>query len=1134
MKRIMFVIALSVVWVMTSARVDAQTLTLHFHKETDTTGGYLLRSTGPDAAAFAIVSIDWKNTPLVDYPLFTFHADPAAFTTGVLPANSVMSITVWMKKSSTAGTVFPTLSVSANGQTACPTTVGTAEITTTLTQYTVSCTTQADMVLLSNMTVLIGRHFSALPGNKSVTLEMDVEGTLNGNYDSRLTMPQPTQGATITSLNRTDGVAGDAIVIAGSGFGALQGSSGVTFNGAAANVSSWSDGSLSVQVPTGATTGGVIAWVGNKPSNSIPFTVYGPPSLTSVSPTGGVSGQSISIVGANFETLQGSGTVALNGSPMAVTSWSDTAIATTIPIGATSGPIIVTTRHGQSSNSIGFRITPTGGATSTYHLHKEASTTTGLFQLKPGGPDGTSLAIQTTDLKSQTSGWFVLQQFDTQAGVPNVSGIIPAGSTVSFNLWMKKTADFGVLLPMMRAKLNTSTGTSLCEQTGSSGLTSTLNLYALSCTTSVDVVVSPSDRLYLWVAVNLTTGPGNHSVKGELDVEGTLNGNYDSRIVVPTIIVPPVLSTLSTSVGQVGQPVTLTGLNFGTTQELSTVTFGGLAAPIASWSDTSVSVTVPTGTIGGPVVMTRLQSSNALPFTILGSVGGTIRTGNGGAVEGATVQALQGTQVQGSAASGPSGSYVIANLVPGTYDITVSMTGIDPQSRSVVVPSAGQATADFSVRGSGAVTYTYDALNRLTSVADGQGGWARYVYDSVGNVLAIERNATASVSILSLFPKAGPAGTVVTIGGTGFNAQASQNTVQFNGTSATVISATATQLTVTVPAGASTGLVTVSTVNGTATSSGLFTISPTAGSPPAITSFSPGFIVSGAAVTINGSFDTAANILRMNQSTLSIFSSSPTVLTTAVPGGVGTGRFTVTTPTGTATSATDLFVRPPTFDYLTNEFTGRTTIGQPINVTLPNGNSGTYGLIAFDGTAGQRVSVKATNVTGTQTCNGSPTVSLFIFRPDDGFDTPLNPPCRFVGPYNLPLTGTYTVGVYFGPTSTVTIYDIHDKTAPIVINGPSSSLAVDTPGQTVTWTFAGIAGQPITVSVAPGGSGFQCYPYATATLRNPSGSQIASFNVCGSSSPQRFTLAATGNYTITYDQFSDFGGTAPSARVTSP
>src|SRR5581483_6408757 len=82
--------------------------------------------------------------------------------------------------------------------------------------------------------------------------------------------------------------------------------------------------------------------------------------------------------------------------------------------------------------------------------------------------------------------------------------------------------------------------------------------------------------------------------------------------------------------------------------------------------------------------------------------------------------------------------------------------------------------------------------------------------------------------------------TTVTLVGTGYSATASQNTVTFNGTAATVTSATTTQLVVTVPTGATTGPIAVTTPNGSATSSTPFTVTAAgAFGAPTIASFTP-------------------------------------------------------------------------------------------------------------------------------------------------------------------------------------------------------------------------------------------------------------------------------------------------------
>src|SRR5207249_9048767 len=88
-------------------------------------------------------------------------------------------------------------------------------------------------------------------------------------------------------------------------------------------------------------------------------------------------------------------------------------------------------------------------------------------------------------------------------------------------------------------------------------------------------------------------------------------------------------------------------------------------------------------------------------------------------------------------------------------------------------------------------------------------------YDAVGNILRIDRsNASAipgPVGITFVSPNQGRVDTVVQIFGKGFSATASQNTVTFNGTAALVTAAAPNRLVTKVPAGATTGLIRVTT-----------------------------------------------------------------------------------------------------------------------------------------------------------------------------------------------------------------------------------------------------------------------------------------------------------------------------------
>ena len=72
------------------------------------------------------------------------------------------------------------------------------------------------------------------------------------------------------------------------------------------------------------------------------------------------------------------------------------------------------------------------------------------------------------------------------------------------------------------------------------------------------------------------------------------------------------------SPGVVAGTLTLQGLGFGSSQGTSTVTVNGVSASVSSWSDTSISATVPAGATTGPVVVTTAgPASNGLSYTIV-------------------------------------------------------------------------------------------------------------------------------------------------------------------------------------------------------------------------------------------------------------------------------------------------------------------------------------------------------------------------------------------------------------------------------------------------------------------------------------------------------------------------------------
>lgn len=145
---------------------------------------------------------------------------------------------------------------------------------------------------------------------------------------------------------------------------------------------------------------------------------------------------------------------------------------------------------------------------------------------------------------------------------------------------------------------------------------------------------------------------------------------------------------------------------------------------------------------------------------------------------------------------------------------------------AIATSAGGQTNISFQ--------YFYDDLGQLTKVLDSTGSVVEYVYDPVGNILQIKRSSAApgTLAIFSFTPQRGGPGQTVTIQGQGFDPIPANDIVQFNGTTAPVLSASPTTLTVTVPAAATTGPISVIVSRQTATSTTSFTVLPV----PVITS----------------------------------------------------------------------------------------------------------------------------------------------------------------------------------------------------------------------------------------------------------------------------------------------------------
>ena len=264
-------------------------------------------------------------------------------------------------------------------------------------------------------------------------------------------------------------------------------------------------------------------------------------------------------------------------------------------------------------------------------------------------------------------------------------------------------------------------------------------------------------------------------------------------------------------------------------------------------------------------------------------------------------------------------------LVPGDtneiYDVFVqdrdgvagapTVTGFTPTSgpvgTSVTINGTNLSGATaVTFNGTNQPTFTVVSATQITAAVPAGATTGAIAVTTAVDTATSATNFTVTApapTVTGFTPTSGPVGTSVTINGTNFTGATN---VKFNTTNQpafTVVSAT--QITAAVPAGATTGKISVTTPGGTGQSATNFTVI----GAPTITSFTPTSGPVGTSVTINGTNFTGATAVTFNGSNQPAFTvNSATKITAAVPTGATTGKISVTAPGGTATSAGDFTV----------------------------------------------------------------------------------------------------------------------------------------------------------------------------------------------------------------------------------
>ena len=262
----------------------------------------------------------------------------------------------------------------------------------------------------------------APPGTASVSFGLSIWAGCNlcfivfANFDDlyvehEVSPPPDDDFPTISSFTPTSGPVGTSVTITGTNF---TGATSVSFYGREASFTVDSPTSITAVVPSGATTGQIMV---NTPKggvgSSTAFTVTAPPQISSFMPLSGTVGSSVTVVGSGFT---GVSSVKFTGTAASFTFTSDSEIHATVPNGAVTGPIFVTTPLGEAASPTAFTVTGPLPAISSFS--------------PTSGPIGTDVEI----LGSNFTGATGVRFFDTPAGFTLVSdaeihATVPGGAT---------------------------------------------------------------------------------------------------------------------------------------------------------------------------------------------------------------------------------------------------------------------------------------------------------------------------------------------------------------------------------------------------------------------------------------------------------------------------------------------------------------------------------------------------------------------------------------------------------------------------------------------------------------------------------------------------------------------------------
>jgi RHS repeat-associated protein len=768
------------------------------------------------------------------------------------------------------------------------------------------------------------------------------------------------QGPQVISTSPVSGPVGTSVQINGSGFGSGPTGNTVTFNGVSAAVGPWSDTQITATVPSTAVTGPVVVKVGGVSSGSDVYFNIPAPAITSISPSSGVFGTTVTVNGSGFQSSKGSSTITFGGLNRTATtsSWSDTQIVATVPSNGITGPVVVTVNNVASNSNFDFAV-PNPVITSIAPTTGPADGATQV-QINGSGFGATQASNSSVTFPWGHTAAIVTGSWSDNQIVAKVPAAAVTGGVQVTNSGVSSNSNivFTVPPPQVTSISPTSgnVGTTPLTINGSGFQNTQGGLSSVYINGTFASVVSGTwsdTQIKVTVPSGAATGPVTVTVNG-------VTSNANVEFTMPN----PVITGLVPSSGPVTTQVQINGSGFGATQGSSTITFNGVPGTNITWHDTQITATVPTSAVTGAVKVTvgGVSSNTDIIFTVppphissISPTSGGVNTpvtvtGSGFGNPSSPLIRFNGTSASFTTWSDTQIQATVPATTTGPVQVTVNniLSNNDVQFTlpnpvvSSVSPVDGPVGTPVTINGSGfgaqqgnSISFGGTNATTITGWTDSQitaqvpSAAATGAVKVTNGGVSSNTNVTftvGAVTVGSVSPSGGPASTTqVTVSGAGFGT--TQGTVSFNGTNATSITSwSGSQIVATVPAGATTGPVKVvaggvssnTTVNFTVTNVVVNSVSPTSG-------------IAGAQLQINGSgFGTT-------QGSVTIGPYSATVVTWSA------NQITVTPPTAAITGAVKVTVG----GVASNADVNYTILGPTVSSVSPT--SGPPGLIYING-----------------------------------------------------------------------------------------------------------------------------------------------------------------------------------------